>query len=374
MWEIAEPGDKKFKIFLEGPPGCFKTRLALRLADNGNRAEPAAGVIDTEHGTDHYAGDFAFRRQQTHDPEKIYKEVEKLVKNPGNIKTLILDTFSVYYDSLMELWVDRFQLREKNSAGNKGEYYKLQPLDYVQINRDAGKLVRMLLECDLNIICVCQIKDQWEGMKVVGSVFDGWKRLPYYFDTRIAIDVDPKQKNSWKAVVKGKDRSHSFEPGEVIPWKSDEAIVQYMVKRMGQDLSGGKAANAYTPDHKSQVEVQPAEAKKAADTKAEEKAPATATVTDSKAETANEAEKAKAAEPETPAKTVETDDAGKEDTTPVTQEKLVEIVRAKKAAKINDPAVWGKLLEKYQVETAKAMNMSQADELIKDLIRGDIPT
>ncbi len=122
MWDVAQPRNKKFKYFLSGPPGCYKTRLALRLGDNGNRENPATGVIDTEFGTDHYAGEFAYRLKQNNDPDTILKEVKKLVKNPGDIKTLIIDSFSVYYDALMEKWVDLFALREKNSAGNKGDY------------------------------------------------------------------------------------------------------------------------------------------------------------------------------------------------------------------------------------------------------------
>ena len=77
MWPIAEPKDKKFKFFFSGPPGSYKTRLALRLADNGNRKDPATGIIDTEFGTDHYAGEFAFRRLQENDPDLIEEEILK---------------------------------------------------------------------------------------------------------------------------------------------------------------------------------------------------------------------------------------------------------------------------------------------------------
>jgi hypothetical protein len=386
MWDVAQPRNKKFKLFLMGPPGCFKTRLALRLANNGNFDDPAAAVIDTEFGTDHYAGEFAFRVLQENDPQAIHDEVAKLIKKPGNIRTLIFDTFSVYYDALMEMWVDRFQLREKTSAGNKGEYYTFQPRDYVHINRDASKLVRSLLKCDLNIICVCQLKDQWEAMKIVGSVFDGWKRLPYYFDTIIKVEEN-KKKNGWDARIEGKDRSHSFKAGEPLNWVSDEVVAKFMAEKMGQDLAGGKAAAGYD-DAAASTEKGKAAAKTTVAEKEKSDPADPATKQDAKQdaqkkEPQKEAAAVEATEPkkeeepaaETNAETTADSEASEViDNSPITKEKLIEIVHEKKKAKVNDPGIWVKMLEKYGVTTAKDMTMGQGDELIKDLIRGEIPT
>ena len=398
MWEIAQPRNKKFKLFIEGPPGCFKSRVALRLADNGDRAKPTNAVIDTEFGTDWYGGDFAFKRAQTNDPDEILKAVTDLVKKPGDIRTLTLDSFSVHYDALMDKWVDLFALREKTSAGNKGEYYTLQPRDYVHINRDASKLVRMMLKSDLNVICICQVKDQWEGMKVIGSVFDGWKRLPYYFDTR--IQITEKKGGGWVAKVLGKDRSNSFKPGEIIPWENDEQIVKYITDKMGQSFSGGALAGNFDPETEMTQPVAAgvvvaaiSEAPAAAVTPPVNPPVTPAVVTPEPAVAV-----APAVEPVTivtderrppfgyippsvaPEPVVEAAVIPEIPSGPVKHETLVEIVRVKKEAKINDPVVWGKLVAMFNKPdgtphtSAKEMTEDVAQELIKSIIRGEIPT
>lgn len=52
---------------------------------------------------------------------------------------------------------------------------------------------------------------------------------------------------------------------------------------------------------------------------------------------------------------------------PVTRENLTEIVKLKKAMAINNMAVWKKLIEPYQVETAKDMTDGQAVDFIERL-------
>ena len=383
MWEIPKPTGKKFKFFISGPPGCFKTRLALRLANNGNMQDPATAVVDTEFGTDHYIEQFAFMRERETDPTGILKSVKQLVKKPGNIKTLIIDSFSVYYDILTHMWVDRFILREKTSAGNKGEYYTLQPRDYVHINRDAGELVRTLLKCDLNIFCICQVKDEWgENMKVVGSIFDGWKRLPYYFDTVINIDETPK-KDGFTARIKGKDRSNTFKIDEMLPWANDEEIATFMTERIGYRLADGPAANSFDPDAVVPTVVGTTDNTNATSTAPVKETPAVTTEPKTTTQPASDTTTVNSTEPNNgnkppPAdekKTApDTSEAEQDDSGPVDKPMLLDIVKQKKIAKINDPAVWAKLLAKYGVETAKDMTKMQATELIKDLIRGEIPT
>jgi len=363
-WPVAQKRNKRFKLFLNGPPGCFKTRVALRLADSGSFDDPAAAVVDTEMGTDWYAGEFAFRvppHGTLDDASKIAEDVFSLIKSPGNIKTLIFDTFSVYYDMLIEQWMELFLKREVTSPGHKTDYYVMQPRDYAHINRDAGKLVRALLKCDLNIICICQVKDKWEvssgSMKVIGSVFDGWKRLPYYFDTIISIEETRKNaKNPWKALVSAKDRSNSFKIGEEIPWVNDTDIAEFITRRMG-DFTFSNQAVSYDPEKRGSASEQ--------NVKKEETQP------DKKAD--NEIVKTEFPEEPTEHTETESDNAELKKSGPVSKETLVEIVKEKKKAKIVDPAVWKKLLEKYEVESAKDMTEDQAQELIKDMIRNEIP-
>lgn len=390
-WPVAEPQQKRFKIFITGPPGCFKTRTALALADNGNRQMPAAAVIDTEFGTKHYAGEFAFRRKESFDPGEIYRSVKGLVKNPGSVTTLIFDSFSVYYDALSEEWVEKFQRREVTSPGNKSEYYTMQPRDYVHVNRDAGKLVRMMLSCDLNVICTCQVKAEWENMKVVGSVFDGWKRLPYYFDLYIFVEEwkKPGGTMGWKAYVKGKDRTGSLQPGQKIDWEDTRAIAAYLTDKFGQKLSEMPKAASYDVDTDTTVSAVVADTEKdvkdsmaktqdakaePSQTKAESKA---AVKTQSKPEPAPETKSETQPEPEpAPANdSSKAEPAPGLNTSPVTKELLVEIVRLKKLCKINEPAVWQGMVAKYvdaksvPLKTATDMMVWQAEDFIRELTR-----
>ena len=66
----------------------------LRLA-NRPEGEPALAVIDPEYGTDHYGEEFNFRRKQILDTDEIYTEVDKLVRRPGEVITLGIDSFSI---------------------------------------------------------------------------------------------------------------------------------------------------------------------------------------------------------------------------------------------------------------------------------------
>ena len=205
----------------------------------------------------------------------------------------------------MDEWVDRFLKREIASAGNKGEYYTLQPRDYVHINRSASKIVRMLLESDLNLICVCQVKDKWEDMKVVGSIFDGWKRLPYYFDTIIEISED-KKNGGWKAFLKGKDRSGSLVPGQPIPWENDEEIVEYLAGKFGTKLDGSPIEQKEVKKT-AKTEKQAAKKVKAKDAKAEPKTKKTESKEKTKAKGKSEPEHTETDETKTVDKT-ETDE------------------------------------------------------------------
>jgi len=302
QWIPSSPKPKRSKIFLFGPPGSYKTRTMLRLA------EPGLAVIDTEFGTQHY-GDFNFVYNETIDPDEVMKLVQNLIKNPGKIKTIGIDTFSVYYEALVSKYADLFLKREVRSAGHKGEYYTLQPRDYQPINREASKLVRLLMKCDLNVIVTCQVKDQWgDNMKVIGSTHDGWKRLPYYFDTPIEIKA---HKNSFQAIC-SKDRSHHLEVGKPYPWGNDEEAYKLISGAFGKDLIGGVA--------------------KKTESKAKEKSAAV-----------------------------------KDPLIDSDQNLLVKIVALKKELAIIDRDVWMSLLKPHDVVTAKEMSSEQLAKFVTEL-------
>lgn len=252
QWEDPEPKKKKFKIFLWGPEGSYKTRVMLLLGHNPT-GEKALAVIDPEFGTDHYIEEFPnIKRAQSPEADDIHSAARQIIAQPGSIKILGLDTFSIYYESLVAKYADLYLKRELRSAGHKTEYYTLQPRDYQPINREASKFVRLLLRSDLHVIVNCQQKDEWsENMKVIGQKPDGWKRLPYYFDVIIKIEKD--KKNKFKAICE-KDRTHHLKVGEAIPWGSAEEAAAYLEKQFGQTLHGGKNAAPVVEEQDAQAQ------------------------------------------------------------------------------------------------------------------------
>lgn len=244
LWERSLYKEKKIKIFIYGPPGTFKTRTALRLGA-GNGSDPALAVIDTEFGTDQYAGEFNFLSSQHINPDDIFNAIKELSQNPKSIKTLVLDTFSVYHEALTHKFTDLYLKREIRSSGHKVEYFTLSPKDYLPINREASNFVRFLIKCDLNIIVTAQAKDKWgDNMSVVGATFDGWKRLPYYFD--IVIEII-ESKGKFKAIFH-KDRTNHFDKGKEYEWTNDKEASGIIIKALGYKLADGPMANPFIPD------------------------------------------------------------------------------------------------------------------------------
>jgi hypothetical protein len=353
-WEKASDSRRRFKILFWGPPGSYKTREMLRLA-NKKDGEPALAVVDPEYGTDHYADEFNFRRKQINDPDMIYDEVDKLVRNPGDIITLGFDSFSVYYEALVSKFADLFLKREVSSKGHKGEYYTLQPRDYQPINREAYKLVRLLLKADLNIIAICQTKEKWEDMKVVGTTFDGPKRMAHYFDT--IIEVSEKLDATGRVVgfvgtIK-KDRSRKIKVGTQIPWDDDETIYKELVKAFGRDLSQGDAAKPFGSKEQPVTEKKPTE-EKPTEEKPSEEMPAE--------ETPPLEESKKGAKEE---------EAKEKSKPPTTDENKAEyfdkIIALKQELKIIDRSVWDDLLKPYKVPSARELDIDGLKAFIEKL-------
>ena len=346
MWEKPVPRRKRFKILFWGPPGCFKTRTILRLGHKNDGSDPVLAMADLEFGTDHYAEEFNFLRNQTIDPDEIMANVKSLVKTPGPIRVIGFDGFSIYYEALVNKYAELFLKREIRSVGHKGEYYTLQPRDYQPINRDAYELVRILLQCDMHVLASCQSKDKWGAdMKVTGKMPDGPKRIPHYFDTVIEIS-EGKKEGIWKAFVRGKDRSGHFKPGEEIPWESDTQAADYLVKKFGQDLVTSPKSEPFKETKvKAKAKAKTKSAKPNEEKNAEKIAtPSPTTIT--RTEKKNAAEEAARSDSET---------------------LLMNIVKLKKELRINDKKEWDKLLVPFHVPTARALSGEQLHSLIGTL-------
>jgi hypothetical protein len=322
-FEVAKPEAKRFKLFIWGPPGSFKTRVSLGLACS--TSETTSMVIDTERGTDHYAGEFKFFRIRAVDRSEIEEAVEKVIAAPNGIKTIIVDSFSIYYEALVTAMADIFLIREQSGKGNKRDYYRLQPGDYPIINREAARFVRKLIDCDLNVIVTCQSKNEWTDMQVTGETFDAWRRLPYYFDTVIKIK---QGKNGWEAESISKDRSGFLKSG-AIPWGNSNAATVFL-KKAGFDLTGEPVTVSESTPLKS--ESQPS-------------APATATPAPEQPPLTNE----KKAWPEMASE--------------ASLKTIVELYNRLEMSKQE----WLAKLAKYNATSAKTLTEGQAAELIESL-------
>lgn len=320
-FEVAKPEAKRFKLFIWGPPGSFKTRVSLGLACS--TSEPTAMVIDTERGTDHYAGEFRFFRIRAVDRSEIEEAVEKVIAAPNGIKTIIVDSFSIYYEALVTAMADIFLIREQSGKGNKRDYYRLQPGDYPIINREAARFVRKLIDCDLNVIVTCQSKNEWTDMQVTGETFDAWRRLPYYFDTVIKIK---QGKTGWEAESISKDRSGFLKSG-AIPWGNSNAATVFL-KKAGFDLTGEPVVITSPP----RTEQQPA-------------APVTTTPTPKQSPATGEKKPWPAM---------------------ISPEQLATLVNQYNLLGISKPE-WLAMLSEYNATTAKTLTEGQASELIEKL-------
>lgn len=359
QFEEARPQQKRYKIFIYGPPGTFKTRTLLRLA-SGPKSEPSMlAVVDTEMGSDHYAAEYKFSRIQTADPDKILEAITSVVAKPGDIRTLGFDTWSVYNEAVVSKYADLFLKRELRSAGHRSEYYNIQPKDFQVINRELSRTVRLLLKSDLNVVCICQQKDVWgDSMKIEGTSWDGWKRLGFYFDVVLEVVQADKKKNTFKVLVH-KDRSYHLTKNESYPWGTDAENCAWLTKA-GFNLTGGPAAESFIDADEptataTATAFQSATVDPSVQALADDPPPVTAP------QSVGAAAAAATATKDHPAA-----DALEKSAAAVAQSKddlLHEVVQLKQACRING-SEWPKYIKPFKVSTAKDMTNSQLMELI----------
>ena len=205
----ATPTGKRLKLFLWGDTFTGKTTLALQF--------PGVSVIDMERGTDHYAEHYSYNVKQTTNWDEMVDTIRWLATQPHDYRTLVIDPFTVAWESLMDKWNEIFLRRNKSSKGYKFEYYSLQPLDRQSINAEARQFLRLLLTLDMNVILIARAKPQYaegEFMKKVGDTFDAERRLPYLFDSIVQLYKDEHDRHLAYA-TKDRTRKLPQEPFEV---------------------------------------------------------------------------------------------------------------------------------------------------------------
>jgi len=214
LFSPATPESRRLKMYIYGTHGTGKTVTSLHF--------PNAAVIDLDGGTDWYASAFNFQKLRTTDVDKVFQAVDGLIQDPGDFKTLVIDSFTKFWDLLQEKHLKRLRVKKGNPQ------YVFQPSDYKTIKSDLKAFINKLLALDMNIIATAQVKnmysqDSGEFMKIIGTDPDGPKDAPYLFDVVLELNFGPD--DTRVATVK-KDRTNTLP-------KTFEFTYQELVKYFG---------------------------------------------------------------------------------------------------------------------------------------------
>jgi len=120
LFSPALPEQRRLKMYIYGTHGTGKTVTSLSF--------PNAAVVDLDGGTDWYAEAFKFSKLRTTDVDKVFQAVDALIKDPQDYKTLVIDSFTKFWDLLQEKHLKRLRVKKGNPQ------YVFQPLTCVCIN------------------------------------------------------------------------------------------------------------------------------------------------------------------------------------------------------------------------------------------------
>ncbi|MFA5138359.1 MAG: ATP-binding protein [Elusimicrobiota bacterium] len=201
-FQKAKTMPKRLKALIWGPSGAGKTTMCLQA--------PKPGVLDLEGGCDLYGDSFEFSVLRASTADEAMAAVDWLLTHKHDLRTLVVDPISVFWDALQKKWSDVFLQRNKGSKGYKFEFYDLQPKDWLTIKGEFKEFVRKLIALDMNVLVTAREKTQYADgayMKAIGETFDGEKSLPYLFDVIIRMYVDEKGRHMCACL---KDRTNKL--------------------------------------------------------------------------------------------------------------------------------------------------------------------
>lgn len=168
--------EKRLKLFMFGPAGVGKTWAAIQF--------PKSVIIDTEKGTDFYAG--AILKQgsvvfQSNNPDDIRDELLELLTTKHEYKTLIIDPVTQVYNAIQEKWTRIFQKNVKDKEA--GEVQDFGMRFWGKVKSEMKAIQRILLALDMNVIITSHQKDVYgSNFSKVGVTFDSMKGDDYLFD------------------------------------------------------------------------------------------------------------------------------------------------------------------------------------------------
>lgn len=183
--------EKRLKLFVYGESGVGKTTAAIQFGP--------AYIIDAEHGADFYsetiakAGSVVFHSNIF---SEVKQELETLLTEDHNFRTLIIDPITPLYQSIQEEWARRFegQLRAKGNdkAAEMGDFGLRF---WGKVKSDYKAIQRLILRLDMNVIVTAHQKDVYgTNSSKVGVAPDSMKGDSYFFDNVIRLEKRGKDR------------------------------------------------------------------------------------------------------------------------------------------------------------------------------------
>lgn len=222
--------EKRLKALFYGSAGAGKTMAAISF--------PKVYLIDTEKGSinDQYVkllNDNGGAVFHTTNFDELIEEVQALLSETHDYKTLVIDPLTLLYNDLLEKSA-KTRISDKDPDGTAfGGHYGLA-------NKKMKQLLNLLLRLDMNVIITCHSKNEvGANLAVIGTTFDGYKKLDYFFDLVFQIE---KRGKSRVALVK-KTRINTFEDGESFPFSYDEVAKRYGREILEKDAKAEKIAS-----------------------------------------------------------------------------------------------------------------------------------
>lgn len=219
----AEETQQRLKVFFYGAAKVGKTTASIQF--------PKPYWIDTEGSADKpiyvqlmkKSGGVVF---QTQDFEEVVKEVKLLMTEKHEFKTLIIDSFTILYNDL----VDKFEAKMGSDFGRH----------VTAANKRVKHLLNLLLRLDMNVIITSHSKNEYgNNMVVLGQTFDCYKKLDYLFDLIVEVQKRGKER---VAIIKG-TRFDCFKEDECFPFTYDEIASRYGKEVMEKDAIPVKVAD-----------------------------------------------------------------------------------------------------------------------------------
>lgn len=180
--KAPEVKEKRLKMFVYGSAGIGKTTAAIQF--------PNAYIIDTEKGTDFYAGTINKSGSvvfQSTNPDEIKEELRELLTTKHDYRTLIIDPITQVYNAVQEKWTKIFERHSKTEKDAEVQDFGMRY--WSKVKSEFKSFQRILLAMDMNVIVTAHQKDVYgANFSKVGVTFDSMRGDDYLFDLIFRIE------------------------------------------------------------------------------------------------------------------------------------------------------------------------------------------